>query len=210
MKICSKCKIEKKDTDFYKDNSKKSGLCSHCKDCQRKKQRKSKSTRTSPKPFPKGLSEEEKKKAIYQRYKKYQQEYRKNNLDKRKSYAKEYYKKHKEKLLKDAKKYQKENREQYTNNLARYRAKKLLADPVSKDKLHPWGCDYWKELNLFGIKEAYKQAKHLTKLTGIIHHVDHIIPLQSDNVCGLHVYNNLQVIPGSENQSKSNKFEITI
>ncbi|HUV84598.1 MAG TPA: hypothetical protein VMV86_02765 [Methanosarcinales archaeon] len=40
MKKCSKCKISKDTSEFYKDNSKKDGLRSHCKDCvkQYKKQ----------------------------------------------------------------------------------------------------------------------------------------------------------------------------
>lgn len=59
--------------------------------------------------------------------------------------------------------------------------------------------------NEFFIEEAYHLAHLRTKLFGFSWHVDHIIPLQGKTVCGLHVENNLQVIPGKINLSKGNK-----
>ena len=54
------------------------------------------------------------------------------------------------------------------------------------------------------IRGQYEMAALMTKLVGVPYHVDHIVPLQGENVSGLHVAANLRVIRGSENMKKGN------
>lgn len=85
----------------------------------------------------------------------------------------------------------KENRDKLAAKAAARRALKLKATPL------------W--VNLVEIEAFYVEARRLTIETGIEHHVDHIVPLKSKVVCGLHCPANLQVLPGPENLSKNNR-----
>ena len=61
--------------------------------------------------------------------------------------------------------------------------------------------------NRFFIGEIYALARLRTKVTGTPWEVDHFIPLNGENVCGLHVENNLRVVPRFVNRSKKNRIE---
>ncbi|CDS48916.1 Phage protein [Polaromonas sp. CG9_12] len=59
--------------------------------------------------------------------------------------------------------------------------------------------------NLQKILDIYQACQEISKTTGILHHVDHIVPLTSQYVSGLHNEFNLQVIPAIDNLKKQNK-----
>jgi len=58
------------------------------------------------------------------------------------------------------------------------------------------------------IRQIYQIAITMTKTTGERYVVDHIVPLRSEVVCGLHVPWNLRVITQEENLKKSNRLDV--
>jgi hypothetical protein len=105
--------------------------------------------------------------------------YEKANKDKIISYRKRHYQKYPEK---------------YIIKVAKRKACKLNATP-----------NWLTREDILQIEELFICARMFKLYTGQEYHVDHIVPLQGENVCGLHVPWNLQVILASENLCKSNK-----
>lgn len=57
------------------------------------------------------------------------------------------------------------------------------------------------------IAAIYDESIAISKKTGIPHHVDHIVPVQGKNITGLHVHQNLRIIPATENVKKRAKVD---
>jgi hypothetical protein len=104
-----------------------------------------------------------------------------------------YRQKNREALNQKHSEYKKNNRAICNAQWMKYHASKLNATPEWLTQEHH------KQIKL-----VYAHAKECELLTGDKYHVDHIVPLQGENVSGLHVPWNLQVLPADINIKKSN------
>lgn len=124
--------------------------------------------------------------------------YYRENLESRKEYDKRRWQKIRHKVADKNRErvllWQKENRDRANFNSSQYRASKRNAAPS-------WLTDE----DIKNMCAVYEMSYRLSKCLGIHHHVDHIVPLRGDVVCGLHVPWNLAAIPAKVNLSKGNK-----
>lgn len=187
LKECSVCNKNKPVDQFTKNSRIKSGITSRCKECTNE----------------------------------YMRRYDDKNPEQKKTRTAKYIDCHREDHNARAIRWQKENKEANREIQRRYRlnnpdkvkAKELRyrlnnsdalnARNAKRSAIKKQALPAWADLNK--IKEFYTEAKVLTESLGIPHHVDHIVPLQSDIVCGLHWEGNLQILTQFENISKSNR-----
>lgn len=94
-------------------------------------------------------------------------------------------------------KHYRKNKEYYFERNIRNKKKYKKAQPI-------WA-------NICEIRKIYATMRELNVKAGKnLYQVDHIIPLISNIVCGLHVENNLQILTSKENKIKSNIFNPNI
>lgn len=198
-KICKRCKVEKDIIEFYKMKKSTDGYQPACKSCE-KHYKESNKDRTEA--HRKQYKEQNKEKisAYHKKYNKLNEEkiaeQRRKYYEENKDKISAYYDINKEKIALRRKDYYKDNKACFIAYAAKRKAIKIQATP----------CWLTKE-DFEAIEKFYEEAYNLKMLTGEEHHVDHIVPLQGKNVCGLHVPWNLQVLTARENIAKSNKFD---
>ena len=215
MRVCKDCNVEKPETEFYKKALNR--LATNCKSCHIKKAAEWKA------------KNKEKMRLWYRDYcrkayaenpEKYREKARiarlKDPEKKRLACRKSYRKKQanlddaeKERRRKNAISWRAKNIEKcrlaIKNHRMRYPHKhnaKQGGRRASKAQATPAWLTF---IELAQIKEIYDLSIAVSVQTGILHHVDHIVPLRGKNVTGLHVPWNLRIIPADENIRKNNK-----
>jgi len=184
IKRCGTCGTEKPMSDFPKHRTDASGYYANCRAC-------------------KSLEAKRYRASNIKKVRQRSLDWNRKNQEKARSNGAKWRDKNAEKRIEDWKRWAANNRDKRAEyrrlnsarSLAHTRARqarKLMATPK-------WATPFFME-------EAYVLAKLRTKMLGYQWDVDHIVPLKSSLVCGLHVEYNLQVIPEIENLKKGNRW----
>jgi 5-methylcytosine-specific restriction endonuclease McrA len=186
MKICTTCNKEKDFNCFGKHKHGKNGLRGQCKDCEldyRTRTRDIKNKKTKLRYWSNRDEILEKNRARYHE----------NPAPKKEANA-AWYSENRVRLKSMRADWARKNRDRMNERDRRRRSREKQATPA-------WLTDD----QVLEMERLYEMARFLTNITGIKREVDHIIPIQGKNVCGLHVPWNLQVLTAEENRKKHNK-----
>jgi hypothetical protein len=117
-----------------------------------------------------------------------------------------YYEANKELVKEKASARSEDSKQRYRKKWAEENVVVLRAFTKARRRKHRLATPNWLTAAQFkDIRAIYEHAILLSKTTGEAYAVDHIIPLQHEAVCGLHVPWNLRVITRVENAKKSNR-----
>jgi len=202
-KACRVCGITKPSSEFYRRRSDGDGLRSECKSCRSAANRARKDADPERYAATKRAWHEANRDSQLLKNK----AWRETNKERHLASVKAWQTDNQERIAIARRKWRKENKHRHANThknwcganpdlirayAAARRAMKLQATPS-------WA-------NRDAIIEYYEDAVRLSAETGYAWHVDHIVPLKSKFVCGLHCEANLRVIPSIENQMKNNRW----
>lgn len=126
------------------------------------------------------------------------------NPGKHKRWAKARYERARAKIIASTAAWRRKNRERMNEASRRRRAERgeeyraiRRAEAAKRKSVLLRAIPLWADLAL--IKRIYRDCPRA-------HHVDHLVPLTSELVCGLHCEANLQYLPARENVRKHNKW----
>lgn len=202
IKRCAKCGIDKPVSAFGKHSRQKDGMQRDCKECNRKyhqgyrDRHPGDNAKRSAEWRERNLDVARARVAAFneanpERMASYTAAYRKRHPDRRKVSCASYRLKNIDKERKRRREWCEKNMPRLCAKSAARRAYKLRATPS------------WAEID--EIQAIYESARRISLETGVEYHVDHIVPLKSDIVCGLHCMANLQILEGKKNLSKNNR-----
>lgn len=89
----------------------------------------------------------------------------------------------------------------YLENKSQILSRNRLRDAQRAFRTPQW----FSELDSFVVEQAYSLCDERSLITGIKWELDHMLPLCAKNVSGLHVWNNVQVIPKIMNREKRHR-----
>ena len=137
-----------------------------------------------------------------------QKNFRKENPDCRKVESRKYYEKYRTRCLAYAREWAVNNKEKIKKNHKKWRSKNPEKLGIAHNRylsVRKQAIPIWSEPEL--IKKIYLMRDALNELWGTSFEVDHIVPLQGKTVCGLHCWDNLQLLEAKLNSSKGNKLK---
>lgn len=190
-RTCYHCSETKPLSEFPRKKSSKDGISGMCHVCNRAKVRAWR------------LANPDK-------YKEANLNWRQNNAERKRKNGREWYQNNRDRHKACGRAWAQQNRDKTRKALREWSQRnpdKVLAAVNKRRTALMNRCGLLTPEKEAQILAIYAEARRLTRETGVPHHVDHIAPLRGKTVSGLHVPQNLRIMPAFENMSKGAKVD---